>query len=188
MEKAPYRKRVLQPVAVLLILMLASWGVYNLSWRVDNRLVHQVIASISGTVLFVSVTFGVVFIYPMMYFRGASVKERVLASFITPLAWATKESIRLYISFSVAECLYYYLNPLNIWLFLGVVAQMGFAEMLCRWIRVRRGGEIRILGAGALAAFVLGISLVILVFAWGQGENAYVVFLSGYRLLFGSGI
>jgi len=188
MEKKDYRKRVFYPVAILLVVMVASWIAYNLSWRLDNRVLQQVIASLSGILLFISVTFGALFVYPVTYFRGASLKERVLASYITPLLWATKESIRLYVSFSIAECLYYYFNPLNIWLFLGIVAQMGLAEILCRWIRVRRGEEIKILGAGPLAAFVIGLFLVIFMFTWGQGENAYVGFLSGYRILFGSGI
>ena len=89
---------------------------------------------------------------------------------------------------SAAECLYYYLNPLNIWLFLGVVAQMGVAEILCRWIRARKGEQVRILGAGPVGAIVIGLFLVIVMFAWGQGESVYVGFLSGYRMLFGSGI
>jgi hypothetical protein len=188
MEKKDFKRRIIYPVGILVAVAAASWGAYNLSWRLDNRTLHQIFASVSGTLLFFSVTFGVLFIYPATYFRGASLGERVLASYVTPLLWATKECVRLYVSFSIGECIYYYLNPLNIWLFLGIVAQMGLAEILCRWVRVWRGEQIRILGAGPLAAFVIGLFLVIFLFAWGQGENAYVAFLSGYRILFGSGI
>ena len=188
MERKDFRERILYPVGVLAIVMLTSWAAYNLSWRLDNQALHQTIASVSGVILFISITFGALFVYPMTYFRGASLQERVLASYITPLLWATKESIRLYISYSIAECLYYYFNPLNIWLFLGVVAEMGLAEILCRCVRARRGEQIRVMGAGPIGAFVIGLLLVILIFAWGQGENVYVGFLSGYRVLFGSGI
>lgn len=188
MERQDFRKRVLQPVIIIFIIALLSWIVYNVAWRLENRTLHQALAAVSGTLLFVSVTFGTLFIYPAVYFRGASLRERVLASLVNPFLWATKENIRLSISYSLAECLYYYFNPLNIWLFLGIIAQMGLAEMLCRWMQARRGEDIRIFGAAPLAAFVGGLFLVICLFAWGQGENAYVIFLSGYRKLFGAGI
>jgi hypothetical protein len=146
------------------------------------------LAAVSGTLLFVSVTFGVFLIYPMAYLRGAPLGERVLASLINPFLWATKENLRLYVSYSLGECLYYYFNPLNIWLFLGIIAQMGLAEMMCRGMRAHRGEEVKTYGAAPVAAFLISLLLVIVLFAWGQGENAYVIFLSGYRSLFGAGI
>ena len=71
---------------------------------------------------------------------------------------------------------------------LGIVTQMGLAEMVCRWRQAKGGEEVRIFGAGPLAAFVVGLFLVISLFAWGQGESEYVIFLAGYRKLFGSGL
>jgi hypothetical protein len=188
MKREHFAGRILFPVGYVFIVMFTSWALYNLAWRLENHILHQFLAAVSGTVFFVSVTFGTLFVYPMTYFRGASLGERILASFANPFLWATKENIRLYISYSFAECMYYYLNPLNVWLVLGVVAQMGLAEMFCRWLRAKRGEEIRVFGAGSMAAFFIGLFLVIGLFAWGQGENAYVIFLSGYRKLFGAGI
>ena len=188
MEKQGFAKRVLYPVAILSAVMSASWIVYNVAWRLDNGTLYRAFAAISGTILFLSVTFGALFIYPTAYFRGASPKERILASLVSPFIWMTKESVRLYISYSFAECLYYYFNPLNIWLLLGVMAQMGLAETFCRWRHAKKGEEVRILSPQALAALFIGLFLVIRLFAWGQGEGAYVVFLSGYRKIFGSGL
>jgi len=188
MEKQGFAKRVLYPVAILSAVMSASWIVYNVAWRLDDGTLYRAFATISGTILFLSVTFGTLFIYPTAYFRGASPKERILASLVSPFIWMTKESVRLYISYSLAECLYYYFNPLNIWLLLGVMAQMGLAETFCRWRRAKKGEKVRILSPQALAALFIGLFLVIRLFAWGQGEGAYVVFLSGYRKIFGSGL
>ena len=188
MERQDFTKRFLLPVSFLFVVMSASWAVYTVAWRIDHRILHQTLAAISGTILFLSVTFGALFIYPKTYFRGASLRERIAACLVNPLIWMTKENIRLYISYSFAESLYYYLNPLNVWLLLGIVSQMGLAEIFCRWRLARRGEETKILSPGALAAFVFGLLMAISFFAWGEGEGAYVIFLSGYRRIFGSGL
>jgi hypothetical protein len=187
-DRAARIKRTFFPVAAVCVIMSTSWIVYSLAWRLDAGTLHQVLAAISGTLLFASVTFGAMYIYPAMYFSGASLPLRVAACFVNPFIWMTKECARLYISYSFAECVYYYLNPLNVWLALGIIAQMGLAEMLCRWRAARKTDHINAFSPGGLAAFVIGLFLVISLFAWGQGENAYVVFLSGYRQLFGSGL
>jgi hypothetical protein len=188
LEKREFGNRILSPVAVVFVVMSASWIVYNLAWRLHSDSLHQVLAAVSGALLFVSVTFGTLYIYPAMFFKGASLPLRVAACFVNPFIWMTKECARLYISYSLAECLYYYLNPLNIWLVLGIVAEMGLMQMVCRWRAAAKGDETGAFSRGGLAAFVIGLFLVISLFAWGQGENAYVVFLSGYRHIFGSGL
>jgi hypothetical protein len=181
-------KRVFLPAAAVFVVMSASWIIYTLAWQLASSSLHQPLATISGTLLFVSVTFGALYVYSAMYFKGAPPSLRIAVCFVNPFLWMTKECARLYISYSFAECLYYYLNPLNVWLVLGIVAQMGLAEMFCRWRAAAKGREIGAFSPGGLAAFVIGLFLVVSLFAWGQGENAYVVFLSGYRQFFGSGL
>ena len=175
------------PVLVVFLVMASSWLVYNLSWRLDNVALHRVLASFSGTLLFLSVEFGGLLVYPMAYFRGATWKERILASLINPFLWATKECIRLSISFSLLECFYYYLNPLNAWLLLSVTAEMALAELMCRGRRRRRGEDVRVLHPTAVAVLLVSLSLVVSLYAWGEGENVYVIFLEGYRVFFGPG-
>lgn len=188
MEKRSFAGRVLVPVAIVFATMAASWIIYNLAWRLDSRSLHQFLATVCGTLLFVSVTFGAFLVYPMAYFRGASTLERVAACLVNPFIWMTKENIRLTISYSFGESLYYYLNPLSIWLLLGVITQMGLAHMFCRWWAAKKNEDRKAFSPGALATFALGLFLTITLFAWGQGENVYVIFLSGYREIFGSGL
>jgi hypothetical protein len=183
-----FRERFLEPVMILFCVMTLSWAVYNLAWRLDNASVHRFLAAVSGTILFVSVAFGALFVYSMAYFRGASLGERIVASLINPFLWATKECLRLCISFSLLESVYYYLNPLNIWLLFGVAAEMALAEILCRRRLQRRGADVKVLHPAAVAVFLVSLSLVVGLYAWGEGENVYVYFLEGYRALFGPGI
>ncbi len=187
MEKPGLRERFVTPVLVLFCVMTLSWLAYNLSWRLESVSLHRFLASLSGTLLFVSVAFGAIPVYAFACSRGAPLTERVIASVINPFLWATKECIRLCISFTFLESVYYYLNPLNILLAFGVIAEMAFAEILCRkWLR-KRGEAVRVFPPFAVAGLLISLSLVVALYAWGEGENVYVLFLEGYRFLFGAG-
>ena len=188
MEKLNFKKRFIFPVLMVFLVMAASWIIYNLAWRIDTHFIHQTLASIFGTLLFVSVTFGTLFIYPLAYLRGASLTERVAASLVNPFLWATKECLRLLVSFTFFESLYYYFNPLSIWLFCGVFAQMGLVEMICRKKLKNQGQEITAMHPAALAVFLVSLFLVVFLYAWGQGENIYVIFLEWFRNIFGAGV
>jgi hypothetical protein len=182
-----FRERLVTPVLALFLVMTASWVVYNLAWRLDNVSLHNILASLSGTLLFLAVALGALIVYPMAYFRGASLGERVAASLVNPFLWATKECVRLSVSFSFFECVYYYGNPLNIWLFFGVTAEMAVAEVLCRKRRASQGANLRVLHPTALAVLLISLSLFVGLYLWGEGENMYTLFLEGYRAFFGPG-
>lgn len=186
-ERLGFRKRFVTPVMVVFAVMTLSWIAYNLAWRLESTTLHRFLASLSGTFLFLSVAFGTLWVYWTAYFRGASLPERVAACLINPFLWATKECIRLSISFSFLECVYYYANPLNIWLAFGVIAEMALAELICRQRLRRRGEDVRVLHPCAVAIFVISLSLVLSLYLWGQGENVYAMFLEGYRVFFGPG-
>jgi hypothetical protein len=187
-KKQNLLRRFFAPVFIVFIIMTVSWSVYNVSWRIDNAVWHHLLAAVSGTSMFLSITFGALLIYPLMFFRGASLPERVIAALINPFIWATKECLRLYASFAFTECLYYYLNPLNIWLLCGILAQLGLAETICRYRLKKMGKDIGVLAIRPCLVFALSLFLVVFLFAWGQGENVYVIFLKGFRHLFGPGV
>ncbi len=188
MEKQRFSRRFLFPIVPVFIVMSVSWGVYNLAWRIPNAAVQHILADIFGTLLFISVTFGACYVYPAAFKRGASLTERVIASLANPLIWATKECIRMFGAFSITESLYYYLNPLNIWLLLGIVAQMSLIEMILRRGQKKRGEYVRVFTLPAVAAFVASIALVVGLYAWGRGENVFSTYLVFYKKLFGPGV
>ncbi|MGW8321471.1 MAG: hypothetical protein ACWGSD_07955 [Thermodesulfobacteriota bacterium] len=186
-KRLGFRERFFTPVLAVFVVMTSSWLAYNLAWRLENDTLHRILASVSGTLLFLSVALGTPVVYSMAYFRGASLKERIAASLINPFLWATKECIRLSVSFSFFECVYYYANPLNIWLVFGVTAEMALAELFCRQRRRSQGSDIRVLHPGAVAVLLISLSLVVSLYLWGEGENLYAMFLEGYRVFFGPG-
>ena len=51
----------------------------------------------------------------------------------------------------------------------------------------RRGDPIAILSPGPVAVILAGVAIAAVIYAWGQGENLFSLYLDGYRLIFGYG-
>jgi hypothetical protein len=99
----------------------------------------------------------------------------------------TKDVVVMMGAHRIIESLYWYLNPLSIWVLCLLSVEMGVGTLIGRLILKRRGREIQVFTWGPIAAIVIGAAAFGGIFAWGQGENLYVLYLDGYRLFFGSG-
>lgn len=183
-----WMKRLVTPVLTVFAVMAISYLGYFGSRSMDGGAVQQWMAAVFGTAYFFSIAFGTLYVYTMSYIRGACLLERIVASSINPFIWMTKEVLRLSESHPLVECLYWYANPLDIWLVSFMIMEMGMATLLGRFILKRSNSEIRVISTAPLA--VIGVSFIfaVSVYAWGEGENVYVLFLKGYRALFGFGI
>ena len=82
----------------------------------------------------------------------------------------------------------YHVNPLTFWLACLMTFQMGAATLIARKILKSRGQREKVFSISPLIAILVGIALVIAAYAWGKGENLYVIFLEGYRFFFGAGV
>jgi len=182
------RKRTLSSTVIVLSAALLSWSAYELSANIGNASAHELVAKLSGTAYFLAVAFGPFYVYVAASLDGAPLAQRVIAALTTPFLWMTKECVRLFESHPLIECLYYYINPLNLWLLLLVVLEMAVATLVVRRLRSNHGERTPVLTPGPVLTIAVSLSLVIGLYAWGRGENIYVLFLSGYRGLFGSGV
>ncbi len=187
MEKRPFLSRVAFPVLTVAGIAFASGFIYFASGGMERSMLHTVTASLSGLAYFLAISFGPLYVFAATRLRGSSIPESVLASSVTPFLWMTKEVLVLTGSHPFIECLYWYLNPLNIWLALLMVAEFGAAALIVRSKKKRMGVVV---GSVLVPVAVIAGSLTIfaLMYAWGKGENLYVIFLEGYRALFGSGV
>ena len=188
MAKRNFRTRFIHPVLTVFAIALVSFIAYFGSRHVPQHGLHMVIAGIFGTTYFLSIAFGTLYIFTKGYVAGATLPERILASSVNPFLWMTKEVFRLSASHPLVESLYWYFNPLNVWLVCLMVLEMGVATLIARSILKRRDPTIKVVSIAPLAAIFGSLFLVISLYAWGQGENVYVIFLEGYRFFFGSGI
>ncbi len=188
MDKMDFNKRFLFPVLIVFIIATVSAIGYFGSRHISNDLIHQIVAAFFGITYFISVAFGTLYVFTTAYLRGASLGERILASFITPFAWMTKEVIRITESHPFIESLYWYLNPLSIWLISLMIFEMGIATLIGRSIMKRRNIAVEGPILAPVLTIVLSLTFIISAYAWGKGENLYVIFLEGYRAIFGSGL
>jgi hypothetical protein len=135
MSKGDFSHRVVMPVSMVLITMLLSRMVYFNS--------SATVATLSGLVMFLSIAFGSFLIYPMTFFRGASIPERVIGCLVSPMVWNGIEMYNVGEAFTVSESLFYGLNII----FLATVASqfliMGICDVFCRLLERRHTGEVR---------------------------------------------
>jgi len=181
-------KRVIAPVMSVFVVMSVSYMGYFGSRYLDGGIVQQWMAGFFGTTYFLSIGFGALYVYTATYVRGASLPQRITASLVNPLIWMTKEALRLTISHPLLESLYWYFNPLDIWLISFVIMEMGLGTLVGRSIQKRRDRSIRVVTAGPFAVIAGSLVFAVAVYAWGEGENIYVLFLKGYRFFFGYGL
>lgn len=181
-------KRNIYPVFLVLIVAAISHFGYFGSRHVGNDTIHQLMAGIFGTTYFLSIAFGSLYVFTTAYVRGLPLPGRILLSFVVPFVWMSKEVLRLTESHPFVECLYWYLNPLNVWLVSLTILEMGIATLIARTVLRRSGQPIKVVTMAPGVVILGSLVFVISAYAWGKGENLYVIFLQGYRLLFGSGI
>jgi len=181
-------RTIVSPILSVLVLALISYLIYYGSRRIENQSLRQILTAGFGTLYFLSIFFGPLYIYTVTYLRGAPLSSRLLASSAIPFLWMTKDVLVMMESHPFLESLYWYLNPMYIWLACLLAIEMGAGTLLGRAILKRRGQEMKVVTIGPVASIVIGALLFGGIFAWGQGENLFSIYLDGYRLLFGSGI
>lgn len=185
MERESFSRRFVSPAITVLVVMAASAVLYDQAWRIGNDGIHQLAAYLAGVILFVSIGFGPLYIYPRAFFRGATCLERVLACLVTPMIWTLKEVVRVSEFFSWAEALYYGLNPLFLGCLCAAAAQMGFCEMACRRLRNRyRPEPLPVVTPAALIAALAGLAGLGVILGWGMGVHSFYMYQEGYKGLF----
>ena len=188
MERASFQKRSLEPVSVVFLLAAISYLGYFGSRLLENDSTRILLATVAGSVYFACMSLGPLAIFTISSLRGASLAERILATFSIPFIWMVKDVILLTQSHPFLESLYWFFNPLYIWLTCLIVGEMGAGTLIARAIKKRRGEAIRVVTPAPLLAIIIGMTIFSGLFAWGQGENIYALYLEVYRSIFGAGV
>ena len=181
-------KRTLIPVLVMFLVVTASWIAYNLSHQIGNQAAYLVTANSIGTLFALTTFFSPMIVYFWTFKRGASPSHRLAAAFVIPFLWATKECIRVSTAFGFLECIYYYLNPLNLFYLCFIFVQLGIAALICA-SSDRAAGLINknhiIIALGFLIA---GSCFAVLIYVMDRGEALFWLFMNGFRIIFGTGV
>ncbi len=175
------------PAVIVLCAAVVSSLIYRLSANIADPFVHELVAAVSGALSFAAIALGAFYVALVASLADTPLRRAAVAAFATPFLWMTKECVRLLESHPARECLYYYVNPLNVALALLVVAELAAATLVARAIKAGRGETVRVVTPAPILAIVVSLALISAALAWGHGENSYAMFLAGYRALFGAG-
>ncbi len=189
-RKKSFSSRFLWPVGIA----LGGWAgldflTDHLEWF-GSGASYRATAFWSYLLLGVLIAFGSFIIYPILFFRGASLKERVFGSYAVLLVWVFTEIFRVSEYFTVGESLYYAFSPMPFGLLVYQVGYMSLSEMICRW-RLKKGGVrgIKIFTPGPLIGVgVLLVMSYVMIF-WGvpvesPGTKWFYIYQEGYKALF----
>jgi hypothetical protein len=180
-------KRTILPVAVVFATMVVTSIVYfHLAWRISpGNPIRPVITTLSSWVLFISIGFGALYIYPKGFFGGACIVERTAACLFTPVVWNLKEMVRVSEFFTFGEVLYYGLNTAFLLALFGTFGLMGLSELLCRRKLNKRSEEkVKVLTPAPIAAIFVGLAALYICLLWGLGVHFFYIYVNGYRALF----
>jgi hypothetical protein len=184
-EKRSYKHRFIIPVGIMLVTMILSLVLYYNSYAIGGKVLHPVLANVFGFILWLSIGFGSLFVYPFMFFRGASGGERVLGSLITPIVWLLKELVRVSEFFTLGETFYYGLSSIFLLIFIGSLGLMGICELICRAIVKRKSGvPVKVVTPLPVFGIVFGLLALYIIFIWGVGVHWFYIYQEGYKALF----
>ncbi len=188
-EGQPFSRRVLCPAGIALgVWVLLNVMTSHLEWFGSGS-AYRAAAATFYPMLGMTIAFSSLFVYSVMYTRGASAKERILCACLVPIAWVSKEIWRVSEFFSLGESFYYALSPSP----LGVLGlQLGclcLCEIFWRWRYTKRGESIRIVTPGPIMGLAGFAVLTYFILLWGTpgdtpGTKWFYLYMEGYKAFF----
>lgn len=177
MRNRDFSQRIVLPTSIVLVTMILSRVVYFNS--------SAAVATLSGVVMFLSIGFGAFLIYPMSFFRGANLPERVIGCLVTPFVWNGIEIYNMSEAFTPAESLFYGANIVFLGTLAGQFLIMGVCDFFCR-LKERRVGqrETRAISPFGVFACLFGIVGLYFGLVWREGAGLMYLFVEIYKAIF----
>jgi len=179
-----FLQRFIFPAAMGLGIFLLLFWTYYLSWYVDNRLLHYMLTDIVGALFGFFLMFSVLFIYPLFFFRGARLVERVTGSFLITFFWSLKEVYRMTEFYSLGESFFFLLFPIQFNIILMSFGFMGFSEILCRFFAKKyQRVDVKVMTPLPITSVIIVLAIVIFSIHDG-GVTYFFLYNDLYKLLF----
>lgn len=185
-EKAAFLKRFMIPVTTALLGWLAlQFASEHLGW-IESRMMYKFAMNAVHVVLCFYLGFNGFFVYRAMCMRGSGLAERIAGSYITPVAYAIKEIIRVSAFFTMGESFFYCLCSYPVLgMFVGQAGLLALSEMLCKHYHKKRdlynGNAVT---AVPVTIFTASMAALYFLFFYDAGGTAYFAYLELYKVLF----
>ena len=177
--------RLFVPAGIVLFFWIILNLVYNLLPAIDDVALYRTLAASTCVLLFISVGFSSLLIYPIMYFNGASFKLRVMGVYIVPLAWCIKEFYRVTAGVTFWEGLFFaFFTSIQLWLLLGQIGLIGVSELICRTVVKQKNAPIKIVTPGPIIAILISLAATYFIVIWDGGFQFHLMIKMAYRSLF----
>lgn len=184
-----FLRRFLLPAGIFLALWLtADWlltVIIRQPFPLANTPFYRPLMNVLARGRILSLLGGGLIIYPVLFFRGATLRERLLGVVLLPLAYLVTAIIHATAYFPLGEAIYYGFNSITIASFFLQFATVAVADIFCRWWVQRRDGRSQpVVRRAHLGGLLVGLLVGYLMLVWNGGETGFYFYLKGYQLLF----
>jgi hypothetical protein len=125
------------------------------------------------------------YVYPRMFFRGASVRERLLGAYLVPVAYILSEVVRVTEFFTLGESIYYAFSTMGLLTLSLQAGFLGLSEMVCRLaLRRQTRQPVRVVTFWPVAGLLFMLAAIYILVLWGMGVHWFYIYQEGYKLLF----
>jgi len=185
LERRSLAARFLFPAALVLLIWVSMTTVYDNAWKLGMPALQEAVSWLCGLGGELFRGLAPLIAYPLAYFRGAAPAERAAASLGPFLAWWLLQVTVAAGVFSSGEAVYYGFSQNYLLSLFVTVSVMGVCELICRWVRKRRGGAVgKVWTPAPVAAILSGPVAAFVLIVWGGGVHWFYLYQEGYKLLF----
>jgi len=178
---------MLIPAGIVVLFMIITINAYDYAPKLVTTCpgMSHVLSNISALGMFVSIWLGVYIAHPMAFFAGASMKERFVICFTTPVVWSIKLLVGSSTIYSGGDLAFWVFYPLITGIIGSTLLNMGVSEIICRMVFSRRHPHsISILTPSVVIIFLIGLIIVPLSL-YNGGTVFFYFFVDCYTHLFG---
>ena len=135
--------------------------------------------------MFFSIWLGAMFANTVAFFRGATLRERIIVCLATPVVWSAKILSNFINIYSIGEFFFLFFHHFILGCPVVALLCMGISEIWCRKIYRRKTGDtsMKVFSPGNTTILLAGFLLTTLML-WNGGHDYYYLYMDLYSYLF----
>ena len=178
------RRMVIPSLAAVMVWMVLNTS-YDVFTTIQDPDLYAALTDINWILLVAVVGFSAVITYPIMYFRGASLPERLIGAMALPLAFCLKEMFRATVAVSIPEAFFYaFFTSVQLLLLVGQVGLLSLMELICRKIATSKKGANKVLTPVPTLLFPMALTALYFILIYDGGYAFHLKVKMVYRALF----
>ncbi len=159
MEKAGVVRRFVFPLMLVIGINLVAGWIYDASALMNPGMLREVLISVFGPLLFISLWFFAFVGPPLAYYLGATLWERLLIAFANPVIWVVSVEAKIACQFCAAEMVYFFFLPWTFGVICVTCIEFSLSDLVCRfWHRRKVDESVKVFHPGVISLLVVGLA------------------------------